>query len=1114
MLYRPVHFIGRYLWRLTVMVWLLTCTINAQVANPTPTPTPNPTPNAGESATGAFLESLDELSDGTHLIFKDRATGRVQLFPVVNAEALNMFRERWELQNQSRLYDLQNLTIEGTIRGDDVELQIEAQIRIRVPNEWVRVPLEFADFELIDPAPEHSVELPQTGTERFEKGNLPLKTWQLKGEGIHRLKFHLIGEISTDANGRKSLRVTAPVANQSRLLLKLPGIVPTAELLSTDKPTDKPLHKPMDVRTDDVLGISEIETWGLSKNTDITWAPEARSNDQPISLQATTPAKMKLDLTTEPASLTVEQAVSISGGSIDSVTVQLPPGIANVEITARDANDSPVVRGREVSDDATAKIEFVAPMTGTVVLNYGLELTKNAKDVLIRIPVIEGAANQTADLDLVVPIGLEVEFAIPDDGSVRQKRVEANAEPRVEGVRQVAYRLFSEVAELRLSIKDPEAFYSVVPLVNFETDGNLVMTARFTVNVVRGSFNEMTIVWPGYEADGWKILDGYTRLMTDPPTNLAPVSDGDSVTLQFPTRQSREFVIEIQALRDLASFQDGDGLLRLPDILTPRPHKTNVSLIESDTYSMMLSARDGKTTFPQLPLSRWPAILTQREEPLTVWLVDSPNQAVHLDVQKQRSEIRASVLAEVSVVNDGIHCSETLSYRVRNLDVREVRLLVNDVSPTVRLRDFEEPLQPLSTLDNVATYSLPEAMRGEFDLLVDYWSAESTSKSRAGQQVEFPLVLPASMDETIESIQVATRMPESITLIQSADWTRVHSDSFPAMWRTATIPEVVPLQLQHSLRSDATGKPHLLVVKSALVGNNLMTATTAVYSKAPGIVVFSVPSGAVVYRARLQGDDAESEIVANDSTGQLVQIRPRQNAAGQSATATLVVQQGVRSSRLLGPLHPLLPKPVAAGPDCNCVWVLRQAADVSLFHWDGSVSELAPSTSLISETGQLQDQVTALVDILAPVGDSSRADVMRLLGDSLMDSDQYQLLVGPALSQPQTLMVISRKATLLATAIIGLLMYFAMTRLHSLALTTVAVLLAAVVTTIFAFVPGPAHMILIRFVPGCVIAVIAGALQRWFARRPVFPRKNVNTSDGSTIFTIDHPQTPTVHNPV
>lgn len=1085
------------------MVCLLTCTAQAQVTR---------TDADGKPAASGYLESLEAVRPGTHLIFKDRLTGRVQQLPEVNAEWLNAFRERAELQNQSRLFDLQNLAIDGTTRGEFVELQVEAQIRIRVPDEWVRVPLEFGDFQLIEPAPEHSVLAPSTGDERFEEARLPQKSWQFKGEGVHRLKFHLIGKIFTDANGRQKIRLTAPIANQSRLLLKLPGIVPTAELST---------GRPMDVRADGILGISEIETWGLSKETEITWAPETQNNDQPIALQATVPAQMRLDLTTEPASLTVQQTVSISGGSLDTVKVQLPPGIANAEITSMDLNGAPVVRSFDVSDNGMADIEFVAPMTGTIVLNYGLELTKNAKDVSIRFPVIKDAVNQTAELELVVPIGLEVDFSIPDDGSVRQKRVEPNSEPnsetRTEGVRQAAYRLLSENAELKLSIKDPEAFYSVVPLVNFETEGDSVLlTARFTVNVVRGAFNEMTIVWPEYEADGWQILDGYTRLITgsDPPVNLAPPSDGDNVTVQFPKRQSREFVIEIQALRDLASFQES-GLLHLPNILTPTPHITTVSLIESDTYSMVLSAKDAKTTFPQLPLSRWPEILTEREEPLTVWLVDAPDQAVHLDVQKQQSEIRTSVQAEVSVVNDTIHFSETLTYRVRHRDVREVRLLVGSKSPSVRLRGFDEELQPLMTQDNVVTYSLPEAMRGEFDLLVDlYWSADSVSKT--GLQIELPLVLPASSDETIESIQVATRMPESITLLQSEDWERVHSDSFPAAWRTNSIPDSVPMLLKHSLQSESAGKPHLLVLKSALIGNNLMTATTAVFSETPEVVAFSVPSGATVFRARLQGEAAEFDIVADDSTNQIVQIRPQGNSAGLASTATLVVQQDIRGkSRLFGQVTPLLASPIAAGPDCNCLWVLRQASDTSVFHWGGSVSEITPAVSFLAKPGQSQEKVSALVDILAPIGDSSRADVMRLLDDCLIDSDQYQLLVGPATGQPQTLIVISRRTQLLATAIISLLMYFAMTRLHSMALTTIAVLAAGAVTTVFAFIPGPAHLILIRFIPGCVIAIIAGALQRWFSGKSASSLKSVGTSDGSTIFTIDQPQpTHAAHNSV
>lgn len=644
------------------------------------------------------------------------------------------------------------------------------------------------------------------------------------------------------------------------------------------------------------------------------------------------------------------------------------------------------------------------------------------------------------------------------------------------------------------------------------------MIARFSVNVVRGSFNEMTISWPDYEADGWQILDGYTKLITDAgTTNLAPPSDGDKVTVQFLQRQSRQFVIEIQALRDLKTFQESDGLLFLPDIATPTPHTTTVSLVESDAHSMVLSTQDGQNSFPQLPRSRWPGWLTEREEPLTAWLVDSTRDEVKLEVKQQQSEVRASLQAEVSVVNDTIHVSETVSYDVRHRDIREVRLLVGDAAPKVRLRGVDEPLQALSVDDGVVTYGLSKAMRGDFELLIDYYVAPAAGAiDSEGGLIELPLVLPSSADETIDSIQVATNMPDSIVLTRSDDWVRIHSDQFSAAWSTATIPQSLPMQLKHTLQSDARRKPHLLIAKSALISENFVTSLTAVYSDTVDIAAFSVPSGCRLLGATIGGQDALSDVVADESGNQIIQIRPRRAAEPRGQTVTLVVQQNVPDSlNLFATFQPSLPRPVGAESDCNCVWVLRQAVDSSLFHWSGSMSELARPFSLTLSSEHSETQTAAMVDVLSPGGGALRSEVMRLLNQSLKEPERHQLLVGSSPGKSQKLVVISRRALLLATAIIGLLMYFAITRLHALALTTLVVTAAAFVTTMFAMIPGPAHMILLRLIPGCVIAIIAATLQRWFSTEPAAVLRNIASEDGSTIFTIDQPvQSQAVSNPV
>lgn len=1094
MLHRFPQSVGLLIGRFIVTVLVVVFVSAPALAQPKAPDVPE------NSSTASYLDSLESLKSGTHLIFKDPETGRVVEYPEFPAAWL----ERAMLQTQTQLYDLQNVSITAEVKGEFVELDVDVRVEIRVPEEWVRVPLEFRDFQLIQPAPEHSVTPPQTGSARFEKNQLPLKSWQFYGKGSHRLQFRLIGQVRPTSNGRQRLRVMAPVANQSRLFLKMRGLIQGAELST---------GKPMDVRTVAESQVSEIETWGLSEATEITWTPETKDTEQPTTVQATAAARMKLDLTTEPASLTAQQALAISGGTLEELVVHLPQGFTNAEITATDASGNQIIREADVSPSGAARLSFTAPIMGAITLRYSMELDGDTNDVAIQLPDVVLASNETADLELIVPFGLEVVIQKPDDGSVRQDRVKAATETRGEGVRQAAYRLLSEKARLQLSIREPEAFYSVVPVVNFETEGeSVLLTARFSVNVLGGSLNEMTITWPGYEADGWQILDGYTRLVTDTTTTIvASPIDGNSVMMEFPARQSRQFVIEVQALRDLKSFQQSNGLLSLPDIRTPTPHTVTVSLIESDAHSMVLSAPGETAGFPQLPPSRWPEALRQRKAPLTAWLVDAPEKPVQLSVTKQRPEIRTAVLAEVGVVNDTIHVSQILSYNVRHRDVSEVHLRIGDVAPTptVRLSDTTEPLQQLAVQNNLVTYGLPTAMRGEFELLVDfYWAPPQQAGAPGEQDVDLPLVLPSSAEELIESVRVATNMPQTLMLRRTADWTRIHSDRYSAAWSTTTLPEKLPLTLSYPLRSINSEKPQLLVVKSVLVGDTLITSTTAVFARRPDIAMFSVPAGCEPWKAALGGAAATFDVISSqeESENRIVQIRPTGGLESPSATATLVVRQNLSSSSdLIRHSQARIPRPVNTDRDSNCIWILRQATDSSVFHWAGAMSELTASGEPGTGSADAGSGIASMVEILAPLADASRREIAELLKPALNDSDQHQILVGSVFQRPQTLVLVSRQAMLLATACFGLLIYFAMIKLNPLPLTTTLVLLSAAVTTAFAFAPGPAHALLIRLLPGCVVGTVAAVLHRAFTGRSLSPLQHIDSPDGSTIFTVDEP---------
>ncbi|MEZ6124537.1 MAG: hypothetical protein R3C49_15365 [Planctomycetaceae bacterium] len=806
------------------------------------------TPDTSMPPTGAQrvgVESLETLPPGTNVYYKDPQTGRVLYLPGFSQELLNSVLERSARQADAPLYDLQSLSITGQVRDNLAHLTIDAVVELRATGEWVPVSLEFSDFQLIEPDPQHTYDGSETGRQRFEKDRLPLKSWQLFGKGIHRLQFHLVGPVRPASNARQRLRLTPPVANLSHLTLTLPGNVPAAELSTS---------KPMDLQTDPESDLSTLETWGMTEATDITWTPPAIDTDRPRTVQATSPAQLRLDLTTKPASLSVSQPLAISGGTMDRLMVNLPSGFTNAVVSGTDAAGDPIVSTSELSETGAMEVVLVAPLSGALTLNYEMELAEHATDVTIALPNVLAATNETGDLELIAPAGLEVTDRLPDDGSVRQKRVESTPENRADGTARAAYRLLSEGAELQLSIRETEAFYSVAPVISLETEvDSVLLSARFSVNVVRGSLNELTINWPGYVADGWRILETTAPATTDSASGIVrPLNDGDRLKVEFSVRQSRQFTVELQALRDLKSFTDERDRLFLPDITSPTSHSTTISLTESDAHSMRLSADGDSRSLPQLPRSRWPEMLRSPTGPMTVWLVDAPDKALHLKMTRQRPEIRIAAVAAISVAGESLHVQETLSCDVRHQDISEISLITGSVNATVRLSTSETPLELRVSQDNLVTWNLPGAMRGEFDLVVDYyWTPPGESAASDQLSTAIPLVLPSSADANVQSVTVATSDTGFVTVRPSPDWARIYSPEYAAAWIAGGVAQSVPVSVRQPLRSTDSVRTELLVMRSAMLNGELMTSTTAVLNSEVSSILFSVPASCEIMETML-----------------------------------------------------------------------------------------------------------------------------------------------------------------------------------------------------------------------------------------------------------------------
>ena len=1039
---------------------------------------------------------IDTLPPGDHVI-RIMKSGRIYRLPGFDL-LMEEFLARARLQAFPPIHRIADVQISGTVGEELVELNADITVDIFRDGERVSVPVGFNDLQLKEHS--HSSTQPDLSALPIET-KLPRKEWIFEGRGRHELKLLLIGPIRTAANGTRRLRVSAPKSGRSGMKLQFSETVATAELSTGG---------PFQLTTDTVSGKSELVTWGLTEDTDITWTPASAVTNQTATVQATSPAQMTLDLTTEPASFRGTQPLTVSGGSISELQIHLPKGFEPVTLAATDADGNSVSEPTatvDEADDGLVLLRFESPATGAVTLKYDFNLKDTAypQSISVQMPNITSVSNESADVDIFVSGGLDIER--PQEINVRRSRVESTREGRTPAL---AYRLLSSESQVTLRISESEAFFAVAPHINFATEQDSVhLQARFSVNMVRGSLNQLEIVWPNYIQDGWQILDGSTSLASESgPTFVSGFGSDDNVdsyTLVFQERQSGQFEIEVHAFRDLAGFKDSEGLMFLPDIASSAPHSTIVSLVESDAYSMYLSPQNEKAAFPALPSNRWPGELQNQTRP-EAWLLDNTDEVVRLRITQQKPEIRTSLLTSISVANESLHIREVLSYDVRFRDLSDITLRLPDVVPTVRLSGFDEPLTSSRTEDGIITYGLPKAMRGKFTLTIDYnWLPSGIGSPGEPQTVNLPLVLPASSGELLEHATVATNFPQTLVLPQADNWSPVYSEQYAAAWRSESVPDALTIVLKQPLRTRPENAPQFMIATTFFQAPDaLITNVTAVFNKPSDTIWFVIDKHVKPLQGTMNNRPAMVKcLFPLDDAKQWVQRRAPNDAALDSpATVSLMVRHIIDKANFGSLSNVNLPY-VAGHSDCNAIWVLRQTDGHNLVGLESSLTALhntAVSRYFSDSTAEL---VSATSTILSPCEQSVREKVTELLNSSIESNTRYELLAG-SIGGSKRLLTITSSAVLLGAALFCVLLYFLLLRLRHIPVMTVLTCLVVAMTAVVSLTPATMHGILLTLLPMCLVGVIAAGIQRFFSRSQS-SLKAISPTDGSTIFTIEKP---------
>ncbi len=888
---------------------------------------PAPVPPKQTSDAGSQVPGLMWRSEAGELIPLDRLG--------FDQQAVEELLQRVRLQDQVPLFSIGEVRVQGRVERDVYRLTVSVLVTVMPEREWVQVPVGFSELQ-VSSLP-GSVARPQQRA-LFNTDASGRKEWWLYGKGIHELSVELIGQIRNTPTGRPRIRFTAPTAARSHLLLEFGEPV--------DEVTGSGSIAPQ-VTTDAGSGRTTIELWGISGDTDITWKPQPADTAEHLLVQASTP-QMTLDLRTVPASLSCRQTIDVSGGSVDSIRVRLPPQFRPVSVTSDSADGSSIVRSFTSSgtaDDGSGRtivVRFAEPVRGSVALRYDLELsqTEFPLTVSLSVPDVELARNETGNIDILIPPGLLVEPDAATLTQVRRKRVESLTDTKTAAT---AYQLLSSEARIDLRVSEIEAFFAVEPQIEIsaeENNNSVLLTARFPVSVIHGSLNETTVLWKDFAANGWQIWPGSPVLTTDDGTTPLPVKlsedDPDKIQLVFPDRQTGQFLVELRAFRNLTSFlpggsqspastADGDasasgasapdaagidaadsnsvgrvGQFYLPDVVASTDHATTVTLVESDAWSVLLTKPDGVTQFSSVPVSQPNSDSDDESKPATARLVEESGSAVRIQLTSQQPEVRTSAVVSLqhSPAGGSIHVHAELLFQIRHRDLNEVRLVIPDnVIPAVRLHGQSTKLAATVVSSRETAFQLPVPTRGELLLDIDYhWTPAAVSTAPRPQPLHVPLVLPSS---PVNDVTVGTDSLNTFRLASVPNWVPVYSDRFAAAWRCRSVVSDVPVELVSTLNNVRPASPRLTVSRSVISLDAVTTLTTAVFDSLPATAIFNVPSDCDVFGATVNGQPVE-----------LVPIAGGDDAAEVTPAAETLRQPSLAESGRLWRV--VLPQPITA----------------------------------------------------------------------------------------------------------------------------------------------------------------------------------------------------------
>ncbi|MFO0249725.1 MAG: hypothetical protein ACK56X_10840, partial [Planctomyces sp.] len=175
---------------------------------------PAATPPATQDPAAETLGTSD-------ILIRMKSGDLVPLRNLLGPDIADLLLQRGLQQRAVPAFTIAHTEITGAVERDVVRLTFRLQIQIRTDGEWIAVPVSFGEVFLT----EFRHESQAAGAEAvLSAGEQNLRTWHLRGRGLHTLTLQMISRARPVTGGGWQLNLTLPqsTASHARLDFAVP----------------------------------------------------------------------------------------------------------------------------------------------------------------------------------------------------------------------------------------------------------------------------------------------------------------------------------------------------------------------------------------------------------------------------------------------------------------------------------------------------------------------------------------------------------------------------------------------------------------------------------------------------------------------------------------------------------------------------------------------------------------------------------------------------------------------------------------------------------------------------------------------------------------------------